>query len=91
MKAKNIFKSDFKRLMCIYTKCNKLKGESYKKGNYRQIWGVLESETKLKIHLFSVIRDGCISDRSKAFLSKIININPNTKLSIIGGKVIINN
>ena len=95
MQAINIVKKGYNRVFSIYTKTSKVKGESWESGNYREIWGILKSETEFEIWLFSVIRDGCLSNRCRCSFGtdlkkKSIKIDPKTQLTIINHKRIFN-
>jgi len=94
MKPKEIIDKGYQSLMVIYTKCNPAKNESLDGGeNYRQLWGRLISETELQLKIFSVIRDGCLSDRCKCEIGseglKTIKISPDTELSFMNCECIV--
>lgn len=59
-----IWRSRFRRQVAVYTKCNPALGESVESSNYREIWGMMVSPNRMKVKIFSVIRDGVIKDRT---------------------------
>ena len=70
--------------MSVYTKCNPAAKESLESGSYREVWGVMISPTQMRVHIFSVIRENCISDRSICYIGEeyrpVITIKPDAKL-----------
>ncbi len=80
--------SRFNKLMVIYTKCNKACNESLESHNYREMWGILLPNGRMRVQSLSVIRGGVITDRSICDLRGIrdIQIHKDTRLIIIDMK-----
>ena len=79
--------SRFKNQTVIYTKC--AGKESVESGNYREMWGVLLKNGRMRVHCLSVIRSSCIKDRSHCDITngvRDIMIDKNARLTIIGMK-----
>ena len=84
---KEIMRSRFHDMLVIYTKSNPKMNESVESANYREIWGTLLPGGRMLIRIFSVIRDGhltdrCIVDNTNGV--RIINLRKTDKLIVTG-------
>jgi hypothetical protein len=63
-----------------------------REGSYREIWGVMVSPTEMDVSLFSVVRDGCLSDRGVVLgpvgrgkrKYRRIKLRPTDRLAMVG-------
>lgn len=84
-----IWRSGFRDHLALYTKCNPAYGESVEGSRYREIWGTLTGPNRMRIKIFSVIRDGCLSDRCMSDQVdgiRTITLRKTDKLILIGMK-----
>lgn len=84
---KEIWNSRFNDMMVIYTKCNPKMKESVESANYREIWGTLLPGGRMKIRIFSVIRNGILTDRCIVDNTngvRIINLRKTDRLIVTG-------
>lgn len=82
-----IWRTNFRDHMVLYTKCNPVMGESWDSANYRELWGTLLPGGRMKVTIFSVIRKGYLTDRCITDIVngvRIIHLRKDDRLTVMG-------